>query len=245
MEQKFKEQSLFPEYISDSRLYAEKAREKQRWRFCKSKNLGLEYCANATFQGKYGIVLLKKYTDALPNSFVTLHEINSVGATTVGVVGFSCDYELERLAVNPQKYAQRLAKYKCVCEPDFSMKVGDPLGALIGNAFRSHTTAFCLQELGCNILPTMKWSSPESYEVCFDGYEKGGAVIISTIGVMRDERSRMYFKDGFNEMLKRISPEAVVLYGDTSDWITSLMPKQLDVHHFCHERFNRMRGYGK
>lgn len=55
----------------------------------------------------------------------------------------------------------------------------------------------------------------------------------------------MYFKDGFKEMLKRISPDAVVLYGDNNEWIASLMPKQLDVQHFSHERFNRMRGYGK
>lgn len=245
MEHKYKEQSLFPEYISDDKPNAAKEREKQRWQFSKNRNLGLEYCANATFQGKYGIVLIKKYTDTLPNGFITLHETNNIGAPNIGVVGFSYDYELERLSVYPQKYAQRLAKYKCVCEPDFSMKIGDPLGAVVGNAFRSHTTAFCLQELGCNVLPTMKWASPESYEVCFDGYEKGGAVIVSTIGAMKDERSRMYFKDGFHEMLKRISPDAVVLYGDRNDWVTKLMPKQLDVHYFSHGRFNRMRGYGK
>ena len=80
--------------------------------------------------------------------------------------------------------------------------------------------------------------------MCLDGYERGGAVVISTIGAMNDERSRMYFKDGFHEMLKRISPDAVVLYGDRNDWVTEMMPKQLDVHYFCHERFNRMRGYG-
>lgn len=244
MEQKYIEQSLFPEYISDDRLNAAKEREKQRWQFSKSRNFGLEYCANATFQGKYGIVLIQKYTDSLPDSFITLHEVNNLGSPNIGVVGFSYDYELDKLAANPHKYATKLSKYKCVCEPDFSMRIGDPLGAIVGNAFRSHTTAFRLQELGCNILPTMKWSTPESYEVCFDGYERGGAVVISTIGAMKDERSRMYFKDGFHEMLKRISPDAVVLYGDRNDWVTEMMPKQLDVHYFCHERFNRMRGYG-
>ena len=61
---------------------------------------------------------------------------------------------------------------------------------------------------------------------------------------MKDERSRMYFKEGFKEMLKRISPDAVVL-GDSNEWITSFMPKQLDVQHFSHVRFNRMRGNGK
>mgnify|MGYP006927695451 FL=1 len=60
MDNFFIEQSLFPEYISDNKLKAATEKEKQRWQFCKSKNFGLEYCANATFQGKYGIVLINK-----------------------------------------------------------------------------------------------------------------------------------------------------------------------------------------
>lgn len=106
MEHNYIEQSLFPEYISDSKLSAANGREKQRWKFCKSRNFGLEHCANATFQGKYGIVLIKKYTDTLPNGFITLHETNNIGAPTIGVVGFSYDYELERLSVNPQRYRE-------------------------------------------------------------------------------------------------------------------------------------------
>lgn len=128
---------------------------------------------------------------------------------------------------------------------DISMKISDPLAVIIANAFRSHSSAFYYQEHGCHILPTMKWASTQSYEVCFDGYEKGGAVIVSTIGIQKDERSRLYFKNGFKEMLKRISPDAVVLYGNAYDWIWELMPSQLDVHHYEHERFNRMRQHGR
>lgn len=101
MEDIYIEKDLFPEYISNDKLNAANKREKQRWQFCKSRNFGLEYCANATFQGKYGIVLIKKYTETLPDSFVTLHEINASGSSTIGVVGFSYDYELERLTNNP------------------------------------------------------------------------------------------------------------------------------------------------
>ena len=226
--------SLFPDYEPSNKLNIANNKEKQRWQFYKTKNFGLEYCTNATFQGKYGIVLIKKYTDTLPDKFITLGEINNIGSKTTGVVSFTYDYELDKLA-----------KYKCICEPDFSMKIGDPLAVVIGNTFKSHSTAFYLQEHGCQVIPTMKWSTPDSYEVCFDGYEKGGVVIVSTIGVLKDERSHMYFKSGLAEMLKRISPESIVLYGDYNEWIKKLMPSQLDVHHFSHERFNRMRGYGK
>lgn len=159
MDNYYIEQSLFPEYISGNKLKAATEKEKQRWQFCKSKNFGLEYCANATFQGKYGIVLINKYVDTLPNSFITLHETNSIGSPNIGVVGFSYDYELERLSNNLQRYAPRLAKYKCICEPDFSMKIGDPLG---GSCWQ------CFQKPYHRILLARVWMQGHAYhEVVF------------------------------------------------------------------------------
>ncbi|MGM9814683.1 MAG: hypothetical protein ACI3ZX_01030 [Candidatus Aphodosoma sp.] len=69
--------------------------------------------------------------------------------------------------------------------------------------------------------------------------------MVSTIGTMRDERLRRYFRLGFTEMLSRISPDAVILYGDINETILSWMPKQLDIHYFDHNRFNRARNHGR
>lgn len=242
---KFKELYLFSELENETENRNKKEKHKQKWAFEKTRNFGLEYCSNAFFQGKYGIAQIKKYTGPLPQKFITLDEVNNIGSLTTGVAGFAYDCNLDDYAYRPEKYADKLSKYICVGELDFSMRVSDPLGVVVANAFRSHTSAFYYQEHGCHILPTMKWSSTQSYEVCFDGYEKGGAVAVSTIGTLRDERSKMYFKNGFNEMLKRISPDAIALYGTINDWILSLMPSQLDVRLYEHERFNRMRQYGR
>ena len=69
--------------------------------------------------------------------------------------------------------------------------------------------------------------------------------MVTTIGTMRDERSRRYFRLGFTEMLSRISPDAVILYGDINETILSWIPKQLDIHHFDHNHFNRARNHGR
>ena len=236
--------ALFSENVK-SDVFKKSARSKQKWAFEKSRHFGLEHCSNAFFQGKFGIVQIKKYTGDLPDKFITLDETNEIGSPSIGVVGYAYDTFLEEYVHNPEKYAYKFSKYKCLGELDFSMKILDPFGVIVSSATLSHTSAFYYQEHGCHILPTMKWSSAESYEVCFDGYEKGGAVMVSTIGVLSDERSKVYFKNGFNEMLKRISPDSVIIYGTISDWILEFMPSQLDVHHYNHERFNRMRQHGK
>ena len=237
--------SLFPELYSERPYLVDKEKRKEQRKFMNSKNFGLEYCSSALFCGHYGIPLIKKYTDDWPKRFITLSEMKLVGTRDLGITTFDYDYVLESLVSNPSAYVESLSTYKCICEPDLSINVGEPLAVAVANSFRSHSTSYYLQQQGCGVIYTVKWSTPNTYDVCFSGYEKGGAAIVSTIGVTRDERSRMYFARGFREMLNRLSPDSVGLYGDRQEWIDDLIPSQLDVRYFCHERFNRMRGYGK
>lgn len=237
--------SLFPDLNLETQTDIAPQKSKMQWQFKKSRNMGLEYCTDAFRCGKYGITKLSKYLGDLPNKFITLQDIKKIGSPNIGVLGFSYDYVLEDLANHTEKYVPLLSNYKCVGEPDFSMKIIDSLGSVVSSTFRSHNIAYYLQKMGCPIIPTMKWSDETSYEVCFDGYEKGGAVLVSTMGVLKDERSRMYFSNGFKEMLKRISPDAVVLYGENKEWINDLFPKQLCVHYIENERIQRMRNYGR
>lgn len=237
--------SLFPDLYSETSLPVVDNKQKERWAFKKSRNLGMEFCSSAFFCGHYGIPLIKKYTEEWPQHFITLSEMKPVGTKNIGIATFEYDYVLEKLVFNPSTFNESILTYKCIYEPDLSINVGEPLAIAVANSFRSHSTSYYLQQHGCNVIPTIKWSTPNTFDVCFSGYEKGGAVMVSTIGVIRDERSRMYFARGFKEMLNRLSPDSIGMYGDHPDWIEKLIPSQLDVHYFCHERFNRMRNYGK
>lgn len=211
----------------------------------KNKFFGLEYCSDAIFCGKYGIPKLKPYVDAIPKHYVTFSEITAIGDPNSCVTNFDHDYVLDRLWNQPYKYVEKLSRYYCFAEPDYSLKINHPLSVQIANTYRSHVVAYYMQEHGVPVLPSMGWSSTVSHEFCFDGHSRGGAVLVSTIGTLRDERSRMYFRLGFSEMLKRISPDAVILYGDINDELLSWLPKQLDIHFANHERHNRARNHGR
>lgn len=245
LENKDFQKSLFPEIEEDAHKKKAKQSPHEKWLARKSKNYGLEYCSNAIFSGKYGIPLLRSYQDSIPEFYTTFSNINSIGNPNACITGFDHDYVIDRLWYAPEKYVEKISHYKCMAEPDYSLKANHPLGLQIANTFRSHTVAFYMQEHGIIILPSMSWSSTPSYDFCFDGHSKGGAVLVSTIGVIKDERARIYFRNGFIEMLKRISPDAVILYGDINEEILSWMPSQLDVHHFDHNRFKRARNHGK
>jgi hypothetical protein len=115
----------------------------------------------------------------------------------------------------------------------------------IANTWRSHVLSFVMQEHGIPVLPAPTWSYTTSYDYCFDGHEKGGVVLVSTIGTLRNDKSQMYFKEGFFEMLKRLDPEEVILYGDVPEKILKWIPKQLPIKVVGHYRFERARRYGK
>lgn len=236
--------SLFPELEEEVLLKASKESKVKRLAQ-KSTNFGLEYCGNAMFCGKYGIPQLKPYTGTIPLQYTTFSEITRTGNPESCVTWFDYDCVINRLWNHPEHYVEVLSHYMCVSEPDYSLKVNNPLSVQIANTYRSHAVSYYMQECGVAVLPCMSWSSTASYDFCFDGHSKGGVVLVSTIGTIRDERSRMYFRLGFLEMLKRISPDSVILYGDVTEDILFWLPKELDVHHFEHNRYKRARRYGK
>lgn len=56
---------------------------------------------------------------------------------------------------------------------------------------------------------------PDSYEWCFDGEPKNSVVAVSNIGCVKDSGLKKMFDDGYNEMLKRLSPKKILFYGST------------------------------
>lgn len=214
---------------------------KKQKEFC----FGLELCKGAMFSGKYGIPTIKAYKGRIPDKFITLPNINGIGGANVGVCCFCYDYQMKELLNNPSKYINKFKKYCCVAEPDLSINIGFPLALSISNIFHSRAVAYYLQKKGIAVIPTIKWGDAPTFDFCFDGYQQGGAVLVSTMGILRDERSQNFFKNGFYEMIKRIKPSVVCLYGDVNEWLKSIIPSSLNIRFYKNERFNIVRSYGK
>ena len=46
------------------------------------------------------------------------------------------------------------------------------------------------------------------------GIEKGSVVAVGTVGVLNDEYAKKLFLDGFREMVKRLEPKEILVYGN-------------------------------
>lgn len=129
-----------------------------------------------------------------------------------GVHFFQDDHKFEIVWQKPRKHLEKLKLYGCVLSPDFSMYTDFPIAVQIMQHYKKHWVARFWQEEGLAVIPTICWSTPESYDWCFDGEPHNSIVAVSDIGCCRDSNARDYFQQGFNEMLKRLQPSSVLFF---------------------------------
>ena len=149
---------------------------------------------------------------------IDLEEIELIGyyklcdnKTEAIVHFFMDDYKFEAMWKDPEPRIERLKEYRAVLTPDFSMYTEMPLSIKVYNTFRSRWCGAYMQDKGIKVIPTVSWGEPNTFWFCFDGIPKGSVVAVSTIGV-RKEKS--LFMQGYEEMMRKIKPKAVICYGE-------------------------------
>lgn len=130
---------------------------------------------------------------------------------------FLDDYQFTRLWTNIDRYVDRLCQFDYVLSPDFSTYADFPKAIQIYNHYRKHWVAAYLQEKGARVIPTISWSTPDSFDWCFDGEPEGGTVAVSSVGVMNSEKKKALFLSGYDAMIKYLHPESIIFYGTVPD----------------------------
>lgn len=137
--------------------------------------------------------------------------------TGKGVHFFLDDYQFNRLWTDVDRYIPMLQKFRYVMSPDFSTYTDFPKTMQIYNHYRKHWVGAYLQEAGISVIPTISWSTPDSYEWCFDGEPEGATVAVSSVGCMNSKEKKSLFLDGYEEMVRRLCPETIVFYGSVPE----------------------------
>lgn len=136
--------------------------------------------------------------------------------TTGGVLAFYVeDHKFDWIYGDPTKLIQKrqFTEYAAVIAPDFSMWRDDPLPQKLWACYRNRWLARTFQEVGVRIVPNLAWSDQRSWDYCFDGIPKGAPVCAVQCRTMRDEEGKDFFFAGLHEAVRRVEPQAVLLYG--------------------------------
>jgi hypothetical protein len=131
---------------------------------------------------------------------------------------FLDDYRFETVWARPLRALEHLSKYHILLTPDFSLYADWPLVMQQWNVYRSRWCGRYWQELGYQVISTVSWSTPESFEFCFEGLPRNSVVAVSALGVKVGEPAqRDGFMAGFREMVARLAPSRVLAYGGLPD----------------------------
>ena len=100
-----------------------------------------------------------------------------------------------------------------IISPDFSLYLDMPKAMQVWNVYRSRTVGYYLSKIGFNVIPNVRWTDDESYSFAFDGIYEGQIVAVGTLGCSKSNKDKALFVNGFIEMVKRIKPSLVIIYG--------------------------------
>lgn len=139
--------------------------------------------------GFYQMPVIKACNYA-PDDLIGFNYVKTAKDYTCGVHFFLDDYQFERIWNTPHEMIERLKPFQCCLTPDFSLYMDMPIAMKIWNVYRSRLIGQMMQDVGINVIPTLSWAEPDTFAFCFDGLEKGGAVAVSTVGVMRDKEAK-------------------------------------------------------
>jgi hypothetical protein len=169
---------------------------------------------NFEARGKYGFALIKKQDFDIENP--TLIACSDTRAndnetnTKNGVHFFVDDYRFSGIYDNPERSLERYSQYTFLLSPDFSTYADMDLWRQIESVAKNRWVGAYWQSKGRLVIPTISWSTPRSYEFCFDAVEQNATIAIGMVGC---KRNKSEFLRGYNVMLEKLNPSKILCFG--------------------------------
>ena len=217
----------------------------------KQKLVRNEFLYNG-IQQKYDFPIIKKQNIDI-NKIEFLSYTNSKTHDTENknktIHFFTYDWLFEKVYEKADEEIDKLSQYYCLLSPDFSMFINMPKALQIYSTFKNRWCGAFWQSKGLNVIPTVSWGDESTFDFCFEGIEEGSIVAVCTYYRENDEES---FMKGYNQMLKKIKPCAILCYDEpfksmkgnvkffvptTYEWTKTLDWK--DQAKFYYEKHNR------
>lgn len=154
----------------------------------------------------------------IPENLIGFNQCMSNATQKDGIHFFIDDYQFERLWRKPDRYIETLSMFPCVLTPDFSLYNDMPFPMQQWNIYRSRALGNYWQRIGMNVIPTLSWSTKESYNFAFDGLPKKSTYAVSTVGVKKDKKAIDLWKNGMEAFIEKLEPNTILLYGSDIDF---------------------------
>lgn len=202
------------------------------------KNYNLDCLDDSLVCGKFEIPTFYA-ANVIPQRLIGFNQVLSWKGSrkNIGVHFYLDDYQFERVWNCPKYYADKLRGFECVLTPDFSLYTDMPFIMQGWNHYRKMLIGQVFSNMGLNVIPSIGWSLPASYQFCFDGVPTRATIAVSTIGIPKSAYRVKIWTEGMAEAVQRLKPRQILAYGEPLPFD----PAGAEVVWFRSEHLDRMR----
>lgn len=125
---------------------------------------------------------------------------------------------------NPMQGLEKIQGLTGVISTDFSMYRDFTIEQQKWNCFKNRVIAYHWQQHCKNVIPTASWSTPQSFDWCWDGLPSKSVLAITTNGIVTDKEGYRLFIGGLDELIRQKDPIALVVCGHFFSWMERKYP---------------------
>lgn len=117
----------------------------------------------------------------------------------------------------PWRAYEVIRHFDGIITPDFSMCQDFPEPLKLFAVYRMRAFGHWVGALGIGVVNNVRWGTSETWDYCYAGIKKHTVVAIGTVASgLRKKTNVPLFEDGFFEMISRLKPSALIVYGSSS-----------------------------
>lgn len=210
--------TLFQDVPQDVGLYG--TRTSYRW--TKGRPANLDSCNLRVIwpsEGPYHMPIIMP-TEFVPTCLGTWNNPNGKGgwknaADNGGAMHFFLDdYRFEGIWRSPEKTLDKVLYVGAALTPDFSIYQHTPRPVQMWQIYRQRWMGAWWQFNGISVIPAVRWGEEGTWDFVFEGLPRESTIALGELGPgSKDPAAVREDLVGFKEMLKRLRPTRLLVYG--------------------------------
>lgn len=188
---------------------------------------------NANFAGRIKMPeIIDMHNNSIPKELIPFNKISTSKSKRGYIHFYIHDKIFENFISNINYYLPLISEYDGVITPDCSLVIGQLEYLQMTNTYFNRACGVYLEKFGIPVIPTVRWSDEKSFEFCFNGLPKKSILAISTHGCIKTNKQKLMFKKGLEEMINKLRPTDVIVYGYMPSAIFSSVMSLTNFHRY-------------
>ncbi len=150
----------------------------------------------------------------IPNKIIAFNQRGRAqNVKETGLHFFVNDTQFRSVLQQPNKFLEPFSPFPVILTPDISLLEEMPEWLRIQRTHLSRSIGVYYQLRQFKVIPTLRWISISDLDFVLEGLQKHSVVAVGALGNYRDLKLRAIFEGGLNEIVDRLSPKAILVYG--------------------------------